>query len=354
MIATFALGRTVLVAILASLTFSGQDSAPAPTAAAGADSPTLASARARWERFTPEQKERARARYERFLAMSEEEREQLVESARRLREREDRILRELEAKNDPRLSSLDVEKRRALVREIVADESRAAGARIRGELPENLLQRLETAKPEERARFFREFRIQQRDRVARYAIGVLGKELALEEAEIHRLQALPGAERSAAVLDLRKRLSEKDVRISGLPPGITQEQWDAWLELPPEEFFVVLQRYRESRIAEHDHLEGHLEGRRESLAALAEAVRPRAEDVLALADLAPAERFARIQSQRRERCRIVLESGKLVPADELAALERMSDAEFFRTVRRLLWKSSRVPALRSLPGMRPR
>jgi len=349
MIAPFALGRSLLVALLASTTFSGQGSVPVPSAQsapAASDSPTIASARARWERFTPEQKERARARYERFLAMSEEEREQLVESARRLREREDRLLRELEAKNDPRLSSLDVEKRRVLVREIVADESRAAGARIRGELPENLLQRLETAKPEERARFFREFRIQQRDRVARYAIGVLGKELALEEGEIRRLQALPGPERSAAVLDLRKRLSEKDVRISGLPPGISREQWDAWLELPPEEFFVVLQRYRESRIAEHD--------RREGLAALAEAARPRAEEVLALADLAPAERFARIQSQRRERCTTVLESGKLVPADELAAVERMSDAEFFRCVRRLLWKSSRIAGLRALPGSRPR
>ena len=341
--------RTILLALLATLTFSSRTSVPpssGQSAAPTADSPTLNSARARWERFTPEQKERARARYERFLAMSEEEREQLVESARRLREREDRVLRELEEKNDPRLSSLDVEKRRALVREIVADEARAAGARIRGELPENLLRRLESAKPEDRARFFREFRVQQRDRVARYAIGILGKELALEEGEIHRLQALPGDERCAAVLDLRKRLSEKDVRISGLPPGISQEQWDAWLELPPEEFFGVLQRYRDSRIAEHDRLEG--------LAALAEAVRPRAEDVLALAELPPAERFARIQAQRRERCANVLQSGKLVSPEELAALGRMPDAEFFRAVRRLLWKSSRIPALRALPGSRPR
>jgi hypothetical protein len=351
--------RAFLLALLATLSFSAPTAVQTPAASTAAsapapDSPTLASARARWERFTPEQKERARARYERFLAMSEEEREQLVESARRLREREDRLLTELEAKNDPRLASLDVEKRRALVREIVADESRAVGARIRGELPENLLQRLDTAEPEERARFFREFRIQQRDRVARYAIGVLGKELALEESEIHRLQALPGPERCAAVLDLRKRLSEKDVRISGLPPGITQEQWDAWLELPPEEFFGVLQRYRESRIAEHDRIEGRIEGRREGLAALAEAARPRADDVLALADLAPAERFARIQAQRRERCTSVLEGGKLVAADELAALEKLSDADFFRSVRRLLWKPSRISALRALPGYRPR
>lgn len=332
--------RAFLLALLATLPLVGQAAAPAP------DSPTLTSARARWERFTPEQKERARARYERFLAMSEEEREQLVESARRLREREDRVLRELEEKRDPRLASLDTESRRVLAREIVADESRAAGARIRGELPENLLERLESAKPEERARFFREFRIQQRDRVARYAIGVLGKELALGEGEIHRLQALPGEQRCATVLDLRKRLSEKDVGISGLPPGISREQWDGWLALPPEEFFVVLQRYRESRIAEHD--------RREGLSALAEAARPRAEEVLALADLPPAERVARIQAQRRERCTKVLEGGNLVAAEELAALERMPDAEFFRSVRRLLWKPGRIPALQALPGFRPR
>lgn len=309
------------------------------------ESPTLASARARWERFTPEQKARARDRYERFLALSEEEREQLVESARRLRERGDRVQRELEEKRDPRLANLGEDSRRALVREIVEDESRALGARIRGELPENLLARLESAKPEERARFFRDFRVQQRDRVARYAIGVLGKELALPESEIRRMQALPGPERGTAVLELRKRLSEKDVRISGLPPGITKEEWDAWLELPPEEFFVVLQRYRESRIEKH--------GRDQGLRALAEAARPRAEDLLALADLPPGERLARVRSERRARCTEALEKGKLVPATELAELEQKSDAEFFRAVRRLLWRSDRAPGA-DLPGSRPR
>jgi hypothetical protein len=144
------------------------------------------------------------------------------------------------------------------------------------------------------------------------------------------------------VLDLRKQLSEKDVRISGLPPGITQEQWDAWLELPPEEFFVVLQRYRETRIAQH--------GRREGLLALAEAARPRVEDVLALADLAPAERFARIQAERRARCTEALRNGSLMPRAELAELETKRDAEFFRAVRRLLWSSNR----RADPGVRPR
>jgi len=327
--------RTFIVALLAAVSILGRG-------ASVQESPTLASARARWERFTPEQKERARDRYERFLAMSEEEREQLVESARRLRERSDRVQRELEEKRDPRLASLDAEGRRALVREIVEDESRALGARIRGELPENLLARLESAKPEERARFFRDFRVQQRDRVARFAIGVLGKELALPEDEIRRLQSLPGPERCATVLDLRKRLSEKDVRISGLPPGITQEQWDAWLELPPEEFFVVLQRYRESRIAQH--------GRDQGLRVLADAARPRAEDVLALADLAPGERLAKVHAERRARCTEALEKGKLVSASELAEIERSSDAEFFRAVRRLLWRSGAT----ELPGVRPR
>ena len=342
----------ILLALLPTLgpaPLSQESSTPVPQESptpVAQESPTLASARARWERFTPEQKERARERYERFLAMSEEERQQLAESARRLREREDRVQRELEEKGDPRLASLEPEKRRALVREIVEEESRAQGARIRGELPEPLLQRLESAKPEDRARFFLEFRIQQRDRVARYAIGILGKELSLPEDEVRRLQSLPGDERGAAVLDLRKRLSEKDVRISGLPPGITQEQWDTWLELPPEEFFVVLQRYRESRVAEH--------GRQKDLQALAEAVRPRAEDVIALADLAPDVRSVRIQTQRRERCERALREGSLLSAAELAELDRKGNAEFFRTVRRLLWKSDREPASRALPGSRPR
>jgi hypothetical protein len=361
---TFLTALVVMTALLGPAESRVQDAAKEPTKS----SPTLDSARARWERFTPEEKERARARYERFLAMTEEEREQLVESARRLRERSDRVSNQLGApgsKAGEKLATMDPEKRRTLVHEIVTDESRAVGARIRNQFPEDWLKRLENAKPQDRARYFREFRIQQRNRVARYAIGELGKRLGLAKAEILRLQELPGEERCAAVLDLRKKLSTQEVGESGLPPGITREQWDAWLALPPEEFFDVFQRYRESRIFGQQKREasptsppatGNAAHREvgEPLRALSEALRTHPDEVLALSDLSPADRRAKINSDRRQRCLRALRDGNLLSEPEIEGLEKLPDAEFFASVRRVLWKPTKPSWFRRLSGVAPR
>jgi hypothetical protein len=347
--------RTLLVLLLALSTLLGpaapraQETGKEPAKT----SPTLESARARWERFTPAEKERARARYERFLAMSEEEREQLVESARRLRERADRVSSQLAEKEGDKLAKMDPEKRHALVRELVADESRAVGARIRGQFPEDWLKRLENAKPQDRARFFRQFRIKQRDRVARYAIGELGKRLELAPEEIARMQELPGEDRCEAALDLRKRLEAQEVHASGLPPGITQTQWDAWLALPPEEFFEVFQRYRESRIFARAK-QGPARESTQALHALYEASRPHPEQVLALSDLPPAERHAKVVAERRRRCIQALRDGRLLPQAELDALDGKSDAEVFGTVHRVLWQSAKPAWLRRWSGQNPR
>lgn len=347
--------RALLFLLLALSTLLGpavpsaQDAAKEPAKL----SPTLESARARWERFTPAEKERARARYERFLAMSEEEREQLVESARRLRERADRVSSQLAEKESEKLAAMDPEKRHALVREIVADESRAVGARIRGQFPEEVLKRLENARPEDRARYFRQFRIRQRDRIARYAIGELGKRLQLEPEEIARMQALPGEQRCEAVLDLRKRLETQEVHASGLPPGITREQWDGWLALPPEEFFEVFQRYRESRIFARAKQESARDST-QALHALYEASRPHPEQILDLADLPPAERHAKVVAERRRRCIQALRDGRLLPQAELDALDGKSDAEVFGTVHRVLWQSAKPGWLRRWSGQNPR
>lgn len=294
--------------------------------------PSLESLRARWERFSPEQKERARARYERYLAMTEEERTQLARSARALRERAERVQEELETKAPERAAALEPEQRRAIVREIVAEQSRELGARIRTRVPAQWIERIQNAAPEERARLLRQFQIQQRDRVARFAIGELGRRLELPAEEIARMQALPGEERGRAVLELRQRLSAREVDEHGLPPGITPEQWSAWLALPPEEFFDVFQRYWLSRV---ESLAVTRE-RAESLRELVEAARPRVEESVALADLTPAERAARIAEAKRARCEKVLRERELMTAAELEALAEKSHREFFERVRQFL------------------
>jgi len=305
---------------------------PGPAGGDDRPSPSIESLRARWERFTPEQKERARSRYEKYLAMSEEERQQLARSARALRERVERVQEEIESKVPGPAADLGPEKRRAIAREIVADQSRELGARIRTRFPVQWIERIQNAAPEERARLLRQFQIQQRDRFARFAIGELGRRLELPSEEIARMQTLPGEERGRAVLELRQRLSAREVHEHGLPPGITPEQWNAWLALSPEEFFEVFQRYWFSRV---ESLAASRE-RAESLRELAEAAHPRVDEALALADLTPVERGARLAAAKRARCMRVLAERELLTPAELEDLAAVSQREFFERVRQLL------------------
>lgn len=318
----------LLLAASACLGLGGSDDRQAPS---------LESLRARWERFSPEQKERARARFERYLAMSEEGRQQLALSARALRERVERVQEELEAKAPERVADLEPEKRRTIVREIVAEQSRELGARIRARFPVQWIERIQDAPPEERARLLRQFQLQQRDRIARFAIGELGQRLGMPAQEIARMQALPGQERGQAVLELRQRLSAREASEHGLPPGITPEQWNTWLALSPEEFFEVFQRYWLSRVESLAAARDRVESLRELL----EAARPRVEEALALADLAPVERGARLAEAKRARCMQVLREREILTPAELEALAAKSHHEFFERVRQLLRTSAR-------------
>src|SRR6185369_1434583 len=104
-------------------------------------------------RLTPEEKLRARERYEKYLALSDSERAELAERAQRLKDSSARVQRELTPEARERLSTLEPEKRRELIGEIVAGEAKENGQRIRGMLPDQVVKRLEAARPEDRARF---------------------------------------------------------------------------------------------------------------------------------------------------------------------------------------------------------
>jgi len=216
---------------------------------ASAASPTLEAARQRWERLSPEERVRARDRYEKYLALSEAERAELALRAQRLKEDSARLQRELSPEVRDRLSTLEPAKRHELIGELLESEAREKGQRIRELLPESVVKRLESARPEDRARFLAEFKSQQRKRVMRYAIDQLGRRLQLSPQEVERLKSLPDDERAQAVLELRKQLTEREAEEFGLPPGLTRREWDSWESLPPEEFFERMQRYRHTRLA---------------------------------------------------------------------------------------------------------
>jgi len=325
------LPRIILACALAFI-LGGASALPGSGGSQDPPSPTLESLRARWERFTPEQKVRARARYEQYLAMSEEERVQLAASAQALRQRVDRVQEELQASAPARAADLEPEKRRTIAREIVAEQSREIGARIRTQVPGQWIERIRNAPPEERVRLLRQFQIHQRDRVARYAIGELGRRLELPAEEIARMQQLQGEARGQAVLELRQRLSAREVHEHGLPPGITPEQWEAWLALSPEDFFEEFQRYWWSRV---ESLAAEKE-RAGALRELLEAARPRVEEAVALAELTPQERGARMAQAKRARCVRVIRERELLSPAEIEALEAKDNHEFFEGVRKLL------------------
>lgn len=306
------------------------------------ESPTLASARARWERLSPDEKEQMRERYERYRALSEDERRALADRARRMREDREELHRRLPAEAREKLSKLPPEKRREVMHELFENEAREKGARIREKMPESWIERLEKAPPEERARFLNEFQKKARQRVSYMALDKIGAKLELPKEEIERLKALPLEERSQAILDLRKRLSTRDAAQFGLPEGITQDQWDQWQALPPEQFFETMQRYRceqESRNGRREPTEAEKAAQRDQARlwmALGEALRPRPEDVIQSLDLPSTERRKQAAVRRRDRVLGVLVDHQLVSVERLDELRVMPEREFMEAMKDVL------------------
>lgn len=316
--------------------------------AVDAPSPTLESARQRWERLTPAEKERLRERYESYRNLSEEDRRNLANRARRLRDDAQRVQSSLPPETREKMQKLDPEKRREVMKDIVAGEAREKGARIREKMPEAWIERLEKARPEDRARFLAEYQHKARERFALAAIDKLGKRLELPKSEIERLQKLPGAERAAALLELKKQLSTQDAAEFGLPGGITAEQWEEWQKLPPEQFFEAMQRLRHERQVRADEANSarpnESASQTETLSperlhaakSVLEALQLRPEDIIELADLPQPQREVRILDKRRERVLEALgQTGFATPA-QLAELQRLPEASFVRAVRDLL------------------
>lgn len=312
-------------------------------------SPTLDAARARWERLSPEEKARLQKNYERYRALSEEERRSLADRARVLRDERERVGQDLPQKTRERLQQLDPDTRREVMRDMVEGEVRERGARIREKMPDAWIQRLEQARPEDRARFLAEFQRRARERVTLAAIDKIGRKLDLPREETERLKTLPSEQRMTELLELKKRVSARDAERFGLPEGITQAQWNEWQALPPAEFFERMQRWRRDR--ETDQHRGP-EG--QALRELGQAMRPRPDDWIDLASLSQGERHLRISHLRRERVVEVIRARGLIAPEEIAQLERLPEGAFVRTLREKVVRplSARAAAATSEPPHR--
>jgi len=150
------------------------------------------------------------------------------------------------------------------------------------------------------------------------------------------------------VLELRQRLTREEAREFGLPPGLAQEQWDAWLALPPEAFFERLADHvRERQLAGAEagigpngarpaQVPGEALARIHALQRLQEAAQTQARDLVEFAYAAPEVRAERVEERTRQRCLRILLEDELVERAELERLQRLNGAAFAGAVQELL------------------
>ncbi len=337
------------LALLLVAAFAAPIAAPAAAQRAnGRGADPLEGVRQRWEALTPAERERMQERWKRFQALPEDERREMAERAQRVKSLRERVERQVPAPVMERVRQLPASKREELLREMVDNETARIGAHMRSLLPAEVVQRLEQARPEDRARYFTKFQRQQRERVTRYMLERLGARLALPKDAVDALKAQPEEQRAAKVLELRQQLTREEARTLGIPPGLTEQQWNEWLGLPPEEFF--------GRLAEHvrqRQLAGLEAGiarggaravlaprlaleRIRALRKLQEVQRVDPAELVELAELAPAERRERVEARVRERCLRWLGESSLVSSEELARWSTLAPAELSGKLKELV------------------
>ena len=319
----------------------------------------LERARTRWDALGAQEQARIQERWQRYQALPADQQHELELRAARILELRQRVERQLPQTLRARVQALPEGKRERILSEIVENETARIGTRMRAMLPPEVVQRLEQARPEDRARFFAGYQRQQRERVTRYMIDRLGGRLGLAKPEIAALKSLPEEQRAQRVLELRQQLSQAEARELGVPPGLSREQWESWLELPPEEFFERLADHvRERQLAGDEAGIGRGGARPaqipsttlahvHALRRLQEAAQPDPADLVDLADEAAQVRSERAAERARQRClRIVVEE-QLVEGAELERWQRLSGAAFAGAVHELVaplraqWRASK-------------
>ena len=303
-------------------------------------------ARERWERLSGDERRELRARYERFQRLDERERRELEERRRNLERASERARSALGPEERARLRELPAHKRAELLGELVREELSAAGRRLRAKLPEDLRARIESVPPHERRRLLEEFKRENRGRMTLVAIVDLGRKLGLAPEDVERLRALPEGQRIEKVLELRKLLNARSIEEHGLPQGLSPERWAEIERLQPRDFFEEALRFRESGRWRGEPgagagpddgraIRGH-EVRRRVVEEILRVMHVAPREHLELAEEPPGRRRAELEQRRRERVFELLARSGLLPAEELAELEGLSDGEFAARVRGLI------------------
>jgi len=383
-------GARALLGVLAaclvcSLSFAARQDPgkPAPQAAPAQQNPapqspaSHESARERWARMSPQEREQMQQRFEKFKRMDPAQQREIIERWQHV-QRLERGTREV---LHGELSKLQPEQQRECVRGYVGRELYERGRAMRDLLPPDLLAKIESAPPEEAERLLREFKEHMLAERADRALFDLGRELALDPIEIERLRSLPEEQRRAEMFVLRRRQIEQRIARDGMPSWLTQQEWDELRALEAPKFCERwCARSRQFGFGSHDQRsdqhhgdwngehsvehngdrehgrdrdgehrfggrgEGDPRGARdgdpqtprlspERVHEVLEQLRPDPKWFVELSKLAPEERRAAIETRLRERLLEVLGSAPdLATPQEIEALRALQGRDFFEAV----------------------
>jgi hypothetical protein len=367
----------LVACVVCSLSLAArQESQPQPAAqqAPGHESP-----RERWARMSPQEREVMQQRFEQFKQMDEAQRREVIERWKHVQ----RLERGTREALHGELSKLEPEQQRECLRGYVGRELFERGRAMREMLPRDVLEKIESATPEEAERLLREFKERNRVERADHALFELGRELQLDPAEIERLRSLPEEERRSEMFVMRRRQIEQRVAQDGLPSWLTQQEWDELSALDAPKFcerwwarkcqlgFSSREQRSDSRRGDHtgdhggehngdhdrDHSrerdgEHHFGGRGEGdsrggqgidpnlprpsperVHEVLEQLRPDPKWFVEFSKLAPEERRAAIESRLRERLLEVLgRSPDLATPQEVEALRALQGHDFFEAI----------------------
>jgi hypothetical protein len=373
----------LVACVVCSLSLAArQESQPQPAAqqAPGHESP-----RERWARMSPQEREVMQQRFEQFKRMDEAQRGEVIERWKHVQ----RLERGTREALHGELSKLEPEQQRECLRGYVGRELFERGRAMREMLPRDLLEKIESATPQEAERLLHEFKERIRAERPDRALFELGRELQLDPAEIERLKSLPEEQRRSEMFVLRRRQIEQRVAQDGLPSWMTQQEWDELSALDAPKFCERWwarkcqlglssheQRFDSRRgewggehngdhngdrggehNGERDHNrerdgEHHFGGRGdgdprgdkgidpslprpspERVHEVLEQLRPDPKWFVELSKLAPEERRAAIESRLRERLLEVLgRSPDLATPQEVEALRALQGHDFFEAI----------------------
>src|SRR5207244_4267224 len=168
------------------------------------------SARERWERMSPDEREQMHARFDKFQHMDDPQRRAVIERWQRLQQFERGAREALPEDSRRELAQLGPHDQRDAWHGLLGQKWFDRGRAMREMMPQDWRDRFERAQPRDVEALVGEFMEHVRRR-AEYALHDMARELHLEPAEVERLRNLPEDQRRAEMFTLRRRQIEQRV-----------------------------------------------------------------------------------------------------------------------------------------------